>query len=89
MAVTSRLEIGTLLLGTLMYRSRLVPRPIPTLGLIGAPLLLASVAASAFGIFDQFSSIALVAALPLALRELSLGLWLEIKGFRSVPMITA
>src|SRR6266436_9106073 len=35
--------INALLLGTLMYRSRLVPRIIPVLGLIGAPLLLAAV----------------------------------------------
>ena len=31
--------INALLFGTLLYRSRLVPRIIPTLGLIGAPLL--------------------------------------------------
>ena len=32
--------INALLLGSLMYRSRLVPRIIPVLGLIGAPLLI-------------------------------------------------
>ena len=35
--------INALLLGTLMYRSRLVPRIIPIVGLIGAPLLIAGV----------------------------------------------
>src|SRR4030081_1613208 len=35
--------INALLLGSLMYRSRLVPRIIPIVGLIGAPLLLAAV----------------------------------------------
>ena len=41
--------INALLLGTLMYRSRLVPRIIPVLGLIGAPLLIAAVIATLFG----------------------------------------
>src|ERR1700712_985009 len=44
--------INALLLGTLLYRSRLVPRVIPMLGLIGAPLLFVSVAATIFGIYD-------------------------------------
>src|ERR1700749_1147799 len=41
--------INALLLGSLMYRSRLVPRIIPIVGLIGAPLLLAAVIATLFG----------------------------------------
>ena len=41
--------INALLLGSLMYRSRLVPRIIPVLGLIGAPLLIAAVIATLFG----------------------------------------
>ena len=35
--------INALLLGSLMYRSRLVPRVIPVMGLIGAPLLISTV----------------------------------------------
>ena len=45
--------INALLLGTVMYRSRLVPRIIPTMGLIGAPLLIASSIATMFGAWDQ------------------------------------
>ncbi|MGH9277357.1 MAG: DUF4386 domain-containing protein [Acidimicrobiales bacterium] len=41
--------INALCFATIMYRSRLVPRWIPTLGLIGAPLLLVSSTASLFG----------------------------------------
>src|SRR3984885_5691586 len=43
--------INALLLGSLLYRSRLVPRIIPTLGLIGAPILIASVIVTLFGGF--------------------------------------
>jgi len=42
--------LNALLLGALLYRSRLVPRILPTLGLIGAPILIASVIAAMFRI---------------------------------------
>lgn len=79
--------INALLLGSVMYRSRLVPRWIPTLGLIGAPLGLASAGATVFGIWDQVSGPATLAILPVALWELSLGLYLTFKGFRPSPLI--
>jgi hypothetical protein len=78
--------VNALLLGSLMYRSRLVPRAIPALGLIGAPLLIAAVTATLFGGIEQNSSLAAVAALPVAAWELSLGLWLVVKGFRACPI---
>ena len=43
--------VNALLLGSLLYRSRLVPRIIPLVGLIGAPMLLASVTATLFGVW--------------------------------------
>lgn len=73
--------VNALLLGSLLYRSRLVPRIIPLVGLIGAPLLLASVTATIFGLWDQASPVGVVAALLVALWELSLGVWLVVKGF--------
>lgn len=81
--------VNALLLGTLMYRSGLVPRVIPLLGLIGAPLLLASVTATLFGVFEQFSPPALILVLPVALWELSLGTWLVVKGFKPSPITAA
>ncbi|HEY0618332.1 MAG TPA: DUF4386 domain-containing protein [Kribbella sp.] len=81
--------VNALLLGTLMYRSGLVPRVIPLLGLIGAPLLLASVTATLFGVFEQFAPPALILVLPVALWELSLGTWLVVKGFKPSPITAA
>jgi Domain of unknown function (DUF4386) len=75
--------LNALLLGTLLYRSRLVPRALPLLGLIGAPLQIASVLAVMFGVYDRISAIALVAAIPIALWEFSLGVWLVVRGFRT------
>src|ERR1700755_1440594 len=72
--------VNALLLGSLLYRSRLVPRIIPLAGLVGAPLLLASVAATIFGLWGQTSPLGVIAAFLVALWEFSLGVWLVVKG---------
>ncbi|MFB9237692.1 DUF4386 domain-containing protein [Plantactinospora siamensis] len=78
--------VNALLLGSLLYQSRLVPRFLPVLGLIGAPLLVVSVAGIAFGLWDRLSPVAALAAVPIAGWELSLGLYLIVKGFRPSPI---
>jgi hypothetical protein len=78
--------LSAVLLGTLMYRSRLVPRAIPLLGLVGAPLLIASTIAAFSGVIAQISVWSAIATLPVALWELSLGLWLTFKGFKASPV---
>src|SRR4051812_44842691 len=78
--------MSAVLLGTLMYRSRLVPRAIPLMGLIGAPLLITSTVAVLFGIIEPLSPWSAIATLPVALWELSLGLWMTFKGFRPSPI---
>lgn len=80
--------VNALLLGSLMLRSRLVPRPIPLLGLIGAPLQLASVLATMFGVNDQLSIWSGIAVVPIFFWELSLGLWLAIRGFADTPSVS-
>jgi hypothetical protein len=74
--------VNAVLLGYLLYQSRLVPRVLPVLGFIGAPLLVASSVATLFGINHYGSGISGLAALPIALWEFSLGAYLVIKGFR-------
>ncbi|HEY2519100.1 MAG TPA: DUF4386 domain-containing protein [Streptosporangiaceae bacterium] len=76
---------NALLLGSLMYRSRLVPRVIPLMGLIGAPILLASVITTLFRTDHQITVLAL-GFLPVAAWEFSLGVWLAVKGFRPSPI---
>lgn len=75
--------VNALLLAPPLYRSRLVPRALPMLGLVGAPLLIGSVLATLLGLVDQVSPLAGLAALPIAAWEIGLGLWLVAKGFRS------
>jgi len=78
---------NAVLLGTLLYRSRLVPRIIPTVGLIGAPLLFAAFIAIFFGAIDQVSSVSGILTLPVAAWELSVGLWMTFKGFTPSPVL--
>ncbi len=78
--------LSAILLGTLMYRSRLVPRAIPMMGLIGAPMLLTSTIAVFFGVIEPISAWSGIATLPVALWELSLGIWLTFKGFKPSPI---
>jgi Domain of unknown function (DUF4386) len=78
--------INALLLGSLLYRSRLVPRIIPVLGLIGAPLLIAAVIATLFRGTGHIPPLAVLAAIPVAAWELSLGVWLVVKGFKPSPL---
>jgi hypothetical protein len=73
---------NALFLGYVMYRSGLVPRILPALGLIGAPLLLVSDMATFFDLYDRAAPVAALAALPIAVWELSLGVYLTVKGFR-------
>lgn len=80
--------LNALLLGSLMYSSRLVPRVIPMMGLIGAPLLLAAAVATLFGYIEQVSAWSGIATLPVAAWELSVGVYMVVKGFRPA-LITA
>jgi Domain of unknown function (DUF4386) len=78
--------INALLLGTLMYRSRLVPRIIPLMGLIGGPLLIIAVFATLFAQHSSLTGLALLPVIPVAAWEFSLGVWLVVKGFRPCPI---
>jgi hypothetical protein len=78
-------SINAILFGTLLYRSRLVPRAIPTLGLIGAPLLLAVTLATALGFIPAGSAL-FGLAVPVALWEVTIGTWMLVKGFTPSPL---
>ena len=56
------------------------------LGLIGGPLLLASFVAVLFGGFEQVSLWSAIATIPEFLRELSLGIYLIVRGFQPSPI---
>ena len=81
--------LGTgLMLGYLMYRSCLVPRPMAWLGLIGGPLVCASSAAVLLGFVQQGSAPQMIAVIPEFFWELSLGIYLTVKGFRQSAIVS-
>jgi hypothetical protein len=70
-----------LMLGYLMYRSRLVPRGLAVLGLIGGPLVTGAAVALLFGVIEAGSVWQGIAIIPEFIWELSLGIWPIVGGF--------
>ena len=77
-----------LILGYLMYRSGLVPRPLAALGLIGGPLIVLSGTLVLFDVIDQGGTGQGLATIPEFFWELGLGLYLTFKGFRPSPILS-
>jgi uncharacterized MnhB-related membrane protein len=82
--------VNALLLGSLLYRARLVPRVIPVrAGPHRSAPAPASAAAVLFGLHPQVSVLSAMSAVPIFLWEGSLGLWLVVKGFKPSPLTAA
>ncbi len=80
---------NALMLGTALYRARLVPRPLPALGIIGAPILISYTVLTILGV-NLGPVFLVVAVMPFFIWELVLGLWLTFKGFNeSSPLAIA
>jgi hypothetical protein len=75
-----------ILLGYLMYRSNLVPRRMAMLGLIGGPLLAVGFVGVLFGAFEPGSAWQGAATAFEFVWELSLGVYLIVKGFKPSPI---
>jgi hypothetical protein len=80
--------LSALLLGYLLYRSGLVPRWMPLMGLIGAPLFLAARVGTIMAGDPDPTVFGGVTTVPIAVWELSIGIWLTFKGFLPSPVTT-
>lgn len=80
--------VNAALIGTLVYQARLVPRILPILGFIAAPLLVAHVIILMFGVTGPLLTLTTLGVLPIAIWEFSLGVYLTVKGFKP-SVITA
>jgi hypothetical protein len=78
---------NTALLAYLLYRSGLVPRFIPVLGLIGGPLVFTSGVTQLFGLFGQFSAPVAAMAVPVFAWEICLAVYLIARGFRATAEV--
>ena len=72
-----------LILGYLMYRSGLVPRRMALFGLVGGPLIVISGLAVVLGLIERGGAVQGIATIPEFIWELSIGLYLTFKGFKS------
>ena len=77
-----------ILLGYLMWRSRLLPRPMVMIGLIGGPLALIAGIGVLLGAWDLHAGLPVALTAPEALWEFSLSIWLLVKGFGESPILT-
>ena len=75
------LSLGALLLYSVLYQSKLLPRFIAVWGLIGAILILLLNLLITFNV--ELGNTAMIFALPMILNEIFLGIWLILKGFNT------
>jgi Domain of unknown function (DUF4386) len=75
-----------ILLGYLMWKSRLLPRPMVMFGLVGGPLAFLAGVAVLLG--ANPSGLPVLFTAPEAIWEFSLSVWLLAKGFRPSPILT-
>lgn len=80
--------LNALMFATLLYRGRFIPRAIPALGLIGAPLMISFVIAALLGFSENGSTFQAIAGAPFFIWELLAGIWMTVKGFnRNAPVV--
>jgi hypothetical protein len=77
-----------ILLGYLMWRSKLLPRPMVMFGLIGGPLALLAGVGVLLDVWGMHSGLPVAMTAPEAIWEFSLSVWLLAKGFRPSPILT-
>ncbi|MBT2738930.1 DUF4386 domain-containing protein [Bacillus sp. ISL-7] len=75
------LGINTMMYSYIFFKSKLVPRFIPILGMTGAALVFVAALLEMFGIIQQVSVWGAILSLPVAANEMILAVWLIVKGF--------
>ena len=77
--------LGAMIFSYLLYQTKLTPRWLAALGLIGGALWLATVPVRMFGLSPPSIEIL---ALPIAAQEMILAVWLIVKGFNSSAIVS-
>ncbi|MCJ8007184.1 DUF4386 domain-containing protein [Lederbergia wuyishanensis] len=82
------LGINTMMYSYIFFKSKLVPRFIPILGMTGATLIFLAALLEMFGVIQQISVWGAILALPVAANEMILAVWLIFKGFNESALAT-
>jgi len=77
------LGINTLLYSSVLYQMKLFPRTIAVMGLVGAVSIFVAALLEMFGVILQVSAWGAVLSLPVAIYEMTLAVYLIVKGFKS------
>jgi hypothetical protein len=75
------LGINTAMYSYIFYKSKLVPRFISILGMTGSVLIFLCAMLVMFGVIEQVSVWGAIFAIPIAANEMTLAVWLIVKGF--------
>ena len=75
-----------LILGSMMYRSGLMPRGLSMLGLIGGTLICITGLGVVLDVFARGGTAQAIATVPEIIWELSLGIYPLVKGFKTSPI---
>ena len=78
-------SIGGLMLVALLYKSQLIPRPITVLGSIGYIFLLSG---SVMSFLYQSNAVEIISVIPGGIFEITLSIWLIIKGVNTSVIIS-
>ncbi|HEV2034444.1 MAG TPA: DUF4386 domain-containing protein [Candidatus Dormibacteraeota bacterium] len=76
--------VAGLMLSYVLLRTRLVPRALSVLGLVGYAALFVGAALDSLGFIDTAAGAGVVALVPGGLFELALPIWLFVRGFRPI-----
>lgn len=77
------LGLGSIPFCILLYQSKLIPRALSVLGLIGYAALMLGTIAGLFGLINVTQGVGLLTVVPGGLFELIFPIWLFVKGFNS------
>ena len=80
------LGINTMMYSYIFYKSKLVPKFIPILGMTGASLVFLTALLEMFGVFPQLSVWGAILCLPVFANEMILAVWLIVKGFNETAL---
>lgn len=75
------LGINTSLYSYLLYRTGYVPKPIAIFGMLTAVMVFVAGLLQMFGIIGPYSAVKGLVALPVGVYEMTLAVWLIVKGF--------
>ena len=82
------LGLNTIMYSYIFYKSNLVPKFIPIIGMTGATLVFIAALLEMFGVIQQVSVWGAILSLPVAANEMILAVWLIVKGFNESALAT-